>query len=417
MPDPTVFCLSWSHHSARVDTRAAVSTAIQRWQERRSAQSGHVALLTCNRAELYVDRSYLELAPEAVLAELATLGDLSLPELQTTHRLWQGAEAGHHLLRVAAGLESMVLGEPQILGQVSAAWEQAMAQKTLSPQLDALFEAAVRAGKRVRNETAISRHPASMSSVAIHSLLRDTGSPQEVRALVIGYGDMSRLALKALRGHGVQQIGIANRRPERARDEADRYGYRLWDLQHLAAALAWADVVFCAASAPQPLVDAELLQLAVSARPQRPLVAVDIAVPPNIAPEAAQMAGFTLIGIDQLQRGVDKGLAPRRACVPAVEAILAQEQQRLQAALHELRIRPLLRDLRLKAERIRIQELQRTMRYLGDVDEETRQQLQHFSQALINKLLHEPTVHLRQKAHHGEAERYAETVRELFGLP
>ena len=413
MPKPTVYCLSWSYHNSPIDTRTAVATAIRSLHERYVGRDGHVALLTCNRAELYVDSSRFPLQPDDVLT---TLGASSFADVQTTHRLLQGNAACRHLLRVAAGLESMVLGEPQILGQVCDAWEEAVAQKSAGPLLHTLFEAAVHAGKRVRHETEISRHPASMSSVAIHSLLAGVGDPRDLKALVIGYGDMCRLAIKALRGHGVQHIGIANRRIVRAADAAAQYGYRLWALDHLAEALAWADVVFTAVAAPAPQIGPDLLKQVLDARGERRLVAVDIAVPQNIAAKAATVPGFTLIGIDQLQRGVDRGLAARRQCLPAAETILAQEYEQLKATLHELDIRPLLRDLRLKAETIRKEELERTIRYMGVVDENTRQQLQYFSKALINKLLHEPTLRLRQKATIGEAEPYAEIMRELFGL-
>ncbi|NOZ49004.1 MAG: glutamyl-tRNA reductase [Chloroflexi bacterium] len=416
MPETTVICLSWTYHSAPVELRAAVADAIRSLCERYSHTPGHVALLTCNRAELTIDPERFPLSTDSILEEISALTGISCADIKAGGRLWAGEEAYQHLLRVAAGLESMVLGEPQILGQITDAWEQAVAQKNTGPVLHTLFNAVVRTGKRVRTETEISRHPASMSSVAIQALLHGVANPHEVRALVIGYGNMSQLALKSLRRHGVREIGIVNRRIARAQAEAQAYGYRLWDLDHLAEALTWADRVFTAAAAPEPLIGMELLQEVMDKRQGRRLVAVDIAVPQNIMAEAEQVPGFERIGIDHLKLRIDHGLSARQQCVPAVEAIIAAEMDKLAIEMHELAVRPLIRDLRQKADAIRISELERTLRYMGDVDEQTRQQLQYFSQALINKLLHEPTIRLRQKASVGEAEPYAETVRELFDL-
>ncbi len=416
MPCNTVTCLSWTYQDTPVEQRAVIAEAMRHLSERYSGVSGHVTLLTCNRCELFIDVEHYPLTAAKILTEISGLTQIDRPQLESCCHIWQDEDAYLHLLRVASGLESMVLGEPQILGQVSAALEEANARKTAGPLLHTLFNAAIRTGKRVRTETGISRHPASMSSVAIHSLLQGVADPHKVNALVIGYGDMSRLALKVLRSHGVRAIGIANRRISRAAPAAEEYGYRLWDLDHLAEALQWADVVFTAAAAPSALVGKEMMQQVMTARQGRSLVAVDIAVPQNIAPEAAHTPGFHLIGIDHLQDCVDRGLRARQQCLPAAEAIVAREMDNLIAAMHELAIRPLIRDLWQKADAIRNSELERTLRYMGDVDEQTRQQLQYFSQSLINKLLHEPTICLRKKATAGEVEPYAETMRELFGL-
>ncbi|NOX62472.1 MAG: glutamyl-tRNA reductase [Chloroflexi bacterium] len=416
MPSSTVFCLSWAYQTAAVEQRADIARAIAQVCDKRRVQIGYVSLITCNRAELYINEERFPVSPNALLTEIADITGIPLQTLQENGRIFRGEEAQKHLMRVAAGLESMVLGESQILGQVTDAWETAISQKTICPQLNAIFRAAVRAGKRARNETAISRHPVSMSSVAIQALLASVDKPQAARGLVVGYGEMGRLGLKSLRGRGVRTIGIVNRRPERARAEALEHGHRLWGLDQLEEALVWADVALTAAASPEPLIDRGLLERVMKRRQGRPLAAVDIAVPQNIAANAADIDGFHLIGIDQLKQQVDQGLAARQRCAPAVEAIIDEEMAKLTVELRELAIRPLIRELREKAEAIRHYELERTMRYLGEVDEPTRRQLQYFSQALMNKLLHEPTVRLRQKAALGEIEPYEQTVRELFGL-
>ena len=411
-----MLCFSWAYQTATVEKRAAIAQAIVDIRETHRADAGHAALITCNRAEIYLDETLFPLSTEELLSQIARRAGLSLSALRECGRFFREEEAYRHLMRVAAGLESMVLGESQILGQIVDAWEEALDHKTLGPRLNAVFRAAVRVGKRSRSETAIGRHPVSMSSVAVQALLADAADPQSARAVVIGYGEMGRLALKALRGRGVREIGIVNRRIERARAEAEERGYRLWGLDQMEEALEWADVALTAAAATEPLIDRDLLQKVMARRPDRPLRAVDIAVPQNIAADAADLDGFHLIGIDRLKQQVDEGLAARRRAVPAVEAIIAEEMATLTLELQELAVRPLIRELRQKADAIRLRELERALRYLGDVDEPTRRQFQHFSQALMNKLLHEPTIRLRQKAALGEAGPYEDAVRELFGL-
>ncbi|NOZ72390.1 MAG: glutamyl-tRNA reductase [Chloroflexi bacterium] len=413
MSTPHIVCLSWSYQTAPVELRSAIAQAVAQIRREYRHVPGFVSLSTCNRIELYLNTVQFPLSVDDLFSQISKLTATPVSALRREGRQYEDEQACAHLLRVAAGLESMVLGESQILGQVKDAWEQAISEQTVCRHLYTLFQAAVRTGKRVRTQTGISRHSASMSSVAINVLLQHVEQPQNVHALVIGYGDMGRLALKALRARGVHHIGIANRRVERAAAEAEEYGYQLWGLDKLVEALSWADIVLSAAGAPEALVDNDLLREVMARRGDRPLVAVDIAVPQNISADAGAFSDFQLIGIDQLKRDVDRGLAARQQ---SVEDIIAQELTQLDTELQELTVRPLIRELRQKADAIRISELERTMRYMGDIDESTQEQLQRFSQALINKLLHEPTLRLRQKAAKGEVEPYAEAVRDLFNL-
>ncbi|MGH2537166.1 MAG: glutamyl-tRNA reductase, partial [Candidatus Promineifilaceae bacterium] len=325
-------------------------------------------------------------------------------------------EAVSHLCRVAAGLDSLVLGEPQILGQVTVAYTAAVAQGSVGPQLSLLFCMAIRAGKRARTETAIAHQPVSLSSLAIALAQELVGDLRHGHILVIGLGEMGQLALKALRARKISQVSVASRSRPRAEAVAAPGGYQAYGLEELPQALTAADVVISATGASQPIVDAALAGQVMAQRPERRLILIDLAVPRDVDPAVRALPGVVLFNVDDLQQSLDDALASRQQAVPQVEAIIAQEVAAWEAEYQAQTIRPLISDLRHKAERIRQREVQRTLRQLGEVDPQTLAHLQRLSRSLVNKLLHEPTVRLRQKAADGQAADYANTVRDLFGL-
>jgi glutamyl-tRNA reductase len=322
----------------------------------------------------------------------------------------------HHLLSVAAGLDSMVLGEPQILGQVTAAlqaasYQAALNQRTAGPVLTALFQAAIRAGKRARTETAISNNPASVSSVAVSLARRALGSLSGKNILIVGAGEMGRLAVKAVRSRRLANVAVANRTLSRAEALVAGWNGRSYSLDQLPEAIAEADVIITTALAQTPLITEQTI-----GHRTRPLVIIDVAVPRNVAASVAGLAHVQLFDLDDLQATLDESLTARQAEVPAVEAIIVEEQKRLEVELHRLTVKPLIVDMRLKAEQIRQAEWERTLRYLGDLDPQAVAHIQHFSRSLVNKLLHEPTVRLRESAGAETAGEYEAAVRVLFGL-
>ncbi|MBK6710640.1 MAG: glutamyl-tRNA reductase [Chloroflexi bacterium] len=448
MPHQQIVCLGLSHRTAPVDvreqlrcslldvgqmlpafeadhlendalTRLSDETVAASWQSRAefTAVRELVILSTCNRLELYALLSGEVDDPRALLtAVLATVHQTDLSPFQNHLYHYVGETAVTHLLRVASGLDSLVLGEPQILGQVTSAYMAAVQARTIGPALDALFRAAMRAGKRTRAETTISSSPSSVSSVAIALAQEAVGDLNGRHTLVIGLGEMGRLALKALGHRGVTQVSVANRTWVRAETAVAPFHGRPYALEQLPDALLIADVVISATASPIPVITVGMVRQAMSQRGARPLVLIDLAVPRDIDPAIQTMPNVRLYDVDDLQSSLDESLAARQAAVPLVEMIVAEETAVLDKELQQLAVQPLIADLHQKAEAIRQRELERTLRHLGDVDPQTLEHLQHLTRSLVNKLLHEPTKQLRTQAGTETAVTYASAVRELFGL-
>ena len=423
-----IVCLGLSHHTAPLALRERISCslpeehglleAVEDGSDRFDALAEMVLLSTCNRIELYAVVDAPAGAAQRLLTDyMASVHPVDPASFDDYLYFHQGYAAIIHLARVAAGLDSMVLGEPQILGQVNDAYMQAVEANTAGPVLTALFRGAIRAGKRARTETAISSNPASVSSVAITLAQQVAGDLERQEVLVVGLGEMGQLALSALRKRKIANISLANRSRERAERLAAGWDGRTYGLEQLPQALATADTVICATAAPHTVVDAGMVRAVMAQRKGRPLVIIDIAVPRDVEPDVARVPGVHLFDIDDLQETLDEALAARQKEIPRVEAIIAEELKALEAEIRALTIKPIIVDLRQKAEAIRQRELERTLRFLGDdVDEETLKHVQHLSRSLVNKLLHEPTTRLREKATDGQATEYEEAVRDLFDL-
>lgn len=427
-----IVVLGLSHHTAPVALREKLSCSLgdlpQRPETRGSlfppdspfaAIRELVLLSTCNRLELYAAIDHTATGWQTMLATLLSeIRGVSPAEFYKHLYTHLGYDVAQHLFRVAAGLDSRILGEAQILGQVTDAYMAAIAAKTSGPMLKTLFETAIRTGKRVRTETNISKNPASTSSVALAQAEQILGDLRQRRVLVVGTGEMGQLALKGLQHRGVTQLAVANRTWQRAEMAAARYGVQqVYDLAALPQALAQADVVVSATAAVQPVITAQMVAEVMAPHPERPFVLLDIAVPRDVETAVSAIPNVHLYDADALQSSLDEAYAARQAEVPRVEAIITAEINNFTDQIREMAVKPVITDLRQKAEYIRQRELERTLRHLGDVDATTLAQLQHLSHSLVNKLLHEPTLHLRSKARETEAAVYAETVRELFGLP
>lgn len=419
-----IVTLGLSHHTAPVALRERLSCSLA---DLLAADSEAlplpapvrelVILSTCNRLELYAVIDHAATGWQPLLATL--LGDMrGVNPAQFYKYLYThlGYDVARHLFRVAAGLESRILGEAQILGQVTDAYVTAVRAKTAGPQLKTLFETAIRVGKRARTETEISRNPASTSSMALAQAEQILGDLRHRHVLVVGAGEMGQLALKGLQHRGVAQIAIANRTRQRAAELAARYQAQVVEMADLPAALAQADAVISATSAMEPVLTQAMVAEAMAQRPQRPLVLLDIAVPRDMETAVAAIPHVTLYDADALQSSLDEAYTARQAEVPRVEAVIEEELATFTNQMRELAVNPVIADLRQHAEDIRQHELARALRHLHHADPETLAQLNHLSRALVNKLLHEPMHHLRTKAREEEAAVYAETVRELFGL-
>jgi glutamyl-tRNA reductase len=373
---------------------------------------------TCNRMELYacVDPSAED--PIRLLTEfLGVIYDVEPAKMNSRMYHYTGLEAAAHLCQVAAGLDSQVLGETQIMGQVTGAYENALDTIAAGPIIHTIFRAAIRAGKRARTETTFSSNPASMSSVAIATAQDILGDLRDNDILVVGMGEMGMLTLRALHARQLDRVGVVSRSPDRARAISDHWGFRTYSLGELPEAMAEADVVITSTAAQDTVIRTDTVREAMKGRENRVLVVVDIAVPRDVEPEVGKLTGVHLVDADDLKVTLDKSLEARKREIPKVEEIIAQEAVRCDLELQELALRPVITDLREKAELIRKGELERTLRHLPDVDSKTIDHIHHMSRAIVNKLLHEPTVRLKRSAKLGHHDELTSTVRHLFDLP
>jgi glutamyl-tRNA reductase len=424
MTDPSLICLGISHRSAPLALREQLGCAPEHiynaWMNGEVGDAlpiSEMALLsTCNRFELYLVLDSSPADPLSVGLELMSACDGQTPVGLEPHLYaLSGPAAVEHLCRVAAGLESQVLGENQILGQVIQTYTTATEAGAAGPYLSALFQTAIRAGKRARAETAIGRNPVSLSSAAISAAHQVFPDLHNRSVLVLGAGEMAHLAVKSLLARGMSRIIVANRTVERARPLAALAGGQACSLDDLAAVLPEVDVVFSATAAPHFVIGRTIIEAALS--PGRRLLLVDIALPRDIDPEVRHLPGVLVIDMDDLKHKVDDALILRQAEMPWVAAIIAEEQAWYDSRLRHLGVRPVITDMRQKAEEVRQRELARALRRLGPLDDTTSRQLDRFSRSLVNKLLHDPTIRLRDAADREEdVNVYLKTVRELFGL-
>jgi len=405
-----IACFGVSHRTAPVSVREHIQEQIARFMADLPPYiTEHALLSTCNRVELYVRTTSAEQAIQLP----AMIGQSETPDPYCY--LYQGADAAQHLYRVSAGLDSLVLGEPQILGQVRHTAAHAQQNKTAGRALQSLLNHATTVGKRARTETAISHSPASVSSVAINLAHRELNGLAGKTIAIIGLGEMGRLVLKALRHRGLSDILLVNRTRAVA-ENLSAADSQVIDWADLDVALRQADVLFCATGATLPVITSDRLHQARAQNETKPLIALDLAVPRNIETAVRDIPHVHLFDMDHLHGTLDDALAARQKEVPKVEEIITEEINHLHLSLQQLAIQPLISDLRQQAETIRQRELERTMRHLGEnLDPALRKHVEHLSRSLINKMLHQPMSHLRQQAETGE-QVDTSAVRQLFGL-
>jgi glutamyl-tRNA reductase len=375
-----------------------------------------VILSTCNRMELYasVDKTHSGLT--AVQRFLAQHQSILLEHLSPHLYCLEGQTAAQHLLRVAAGLESMILGEPQILGQVSRAFSEAQQAGTVGPVLSRLFMQAAHAGKRARSETAISRHTMSISHAAVFLAQDKVQHLRNARTLVVGASEMGILAAEALHLHGVRAITCINRTEASAQALAQRIQGRALAWSALLEALAWADVVLTATGAPYPVIHVQDVTRVLPQRHGRPLVFVDIAMPRDVEETVGELSEVYRYDLDDLHAVLDANHAQRAAAIPEVEAIIADELTRFIAWLHHRQVVPIIADLRGKALALADDEVQQALRQMEGLPERDQQVITRLAHRIVNKLLHTPTVCLKAQTIHGNNCDYAQVVRELFAL-
>jgi glutamyl-tRNA reductase len=423
----TLLCLSISHPMAPLSVRerlaydtaaleAALTYATHKRAETRWPVAELAILSTCHRVELYAvarETPQDEDACYAALADfLADTRNVGRAHFQSYVQRLRGVDAVAHLCSVAAGLCSVVLGESEVLGQVDRAYQSAQRVGATGPVLSMMFRTAVRAGRRAHAETAIGRNPASIGTVAVELAEQVASHVGGRNVLVVGAGKMGARAAAALRARGDWQITVMNRTYHRAQELAEASHGRGMSVELLREGIAWADVVITSTGAPHTIISAALVRDALAARPERPLICIDIAVPRDVDPAVRDLRGVRVFDVDDLRDRVECGMAERRAEIPRVEQIVREQMASFERWRRSTACEPLLRELRQHADAIRRRELERALQRLPMLDDAAREQVEHLSVALMNRLLHEPTRRLRQEGSNG----HARIVRELFGL-
>lgn len=413
-----VIVLGVSHHGAPLDVRerlafrgSEVLPALARLRQQAHAREG-VLLSTCNRTELYLVSGDED--GDAVAEGWRLLSERLGADASGYGYVRRDRDAAAHLFRVASGMESMVVGEAQIHGQVRDAWEAS--RPASGAVLNRLFQSALLVGGRVRNETTLGHGALSVSSAAVQLAKKIFGGLVGRRAMVLGAGEMAELALASLQQEGVRAAVVANRTFQRATELAAQYGATAVRYEEAWEALVEVDLLLCSTAAPRPVVTTKRVREAVARRGDRPLCILDIAVPRDVDPAVAELDNVFLYDMDDLHSVVNANLARRHGALPAAEAVIGDEVEKFWQWVAGLAAVPVLTQFRDEMNLVRERELSAALRRLPNLTSEQRAAVEHFSHALMNKFMHEPSVRLRAAAANGRGLGIVDAARYLFAL-
>lgn len=426
------YCISISHQTTSLDireklrctlleTKAALSYYTAHNEQYLGPASEMVILSTCNRFELYltfrVDNhpfvGKVEDVKQILLGLIPQMTGYAGPNLASLCKVYRDLDAVEHLFRVAAGLESQVIGEVQIIGQVAEALETALQAGSAGHILTSLFRAALHTAKRAQTETDIGKNPVSLSSAAASIVDQVIGLVQLQHVILVGAGEMCALAARTFHARGARQITIINRTYASADRLANQFGSQARAWEDLPQALQDADVVVTATKAQHSFITVDMLREVTQHRDNRPLLLLDIALPRNIEPSARDLPGVTLYDLDDLKLLLNRSLKRRKREAQQVELILQAE---LRAFAHWIEIIPSVGKLHRKAEKIRQQEMERALQRMPNLDPQVQEQIDLLTRSLVKKLLHEPSSRMRNEANHRELQMYKNTLHFLFGL-
>ncbi|MBA3866804.1 MAG: glutamyl-tRNA reductase [Solirubrobacterales bacterium] len=414
--------LGVSHKTAPLDLRERLSLtegrAVSALRELTDAPDIHeaAAISTCNRTELYL------IVSDPIEAESTALGVLTRQaEIRPTELLGhlyslRATEAARHLLRVTAGLDSMILGEAEIQGQVKRAYELALVEGGTGPILNRLFRGALAAGGRARQETGISEKGVSIPSVAVELARRALGDLSERRVLMVGAGETAELVARALVARGVNTVFIANRHYDRAIGLAQRFEGSAVRFEDLPEQLEAADIVVSATNSPHHIVERDGLEQVMKTRQGRPLLAIDLAVPRDIEPACREVAGVSVHDIDDVQQIVERNASGRESESRRAELIIEAELDRFERWLAALEVVPTITALRERGDEVVRRVMAENENRWEGLTEADRERMGAMAKAIASRLLHEPTVRMRRAAGNDDAYEYVSALRELFGL-
>jgi len=417
-----LLALGVSHKTAPLDLRERLSLtegrAVGALHELTAASGIHeaAAISTCNRTELYLIVSDPVEAESTALRILTRQAELRPTELLGHLYALAAGEAARHLLRVTAGLDSMIVGEAEIQGQVKRAYELALVEGGTGPILNRLFRGALTAGGRVREETAVGEKGVSIPSVAVELARRTLGDLSDRRVLVIGAGETAELVARALVARGVGAVFVANRHYDRAIGLAQRFEGSAVRFEDLPEQLQGADIVVSATNSPHHIVERDELQVVMDARQGRPLMLIDLAVPRDVEPACREVAGVTVHDVDDVQRIVERNTSGREAEARQAERIVEVELDRFERWLAALEVVPTIAALRERGDEIVRRVLAENETRWESLSEADRERIEAMAKAIASRLLHEPTLRMRRAAGSDEAYLYVSALRELFGL-
>jgi glutamyl-tRNA reductase len=417
-----LLALGVSHKTAPLDLRERLSLTEGRaagaLRELTDVAGIHeaAAISTCNRTELYLVVSDPVEAESTALGVLTRQAEIRPTELLGHLYSLRSGEAVRHLFRVTAGLDSMILGEAEIQGQVKRAYELALVEGGTGPVLNRLFRGALAAGGRARDETGISEKNVSIPSVAVELARRTLGDLTEKRVLVVGAGETAELLARALVSRGVATVFVANRHYDRAIGLAQRFDGNAVRFEELPEQLEQADIVVSATNSPHHIVERDDLEQVMETRGGRPLLLVDIAVPRDIEPACREIAGVSLHDIDDVQQIVARNTGGREAEARRAERLIDAEQDRFERWLASLEVVPTISALRERADEVVRRVLAENEGRWEELSEGDRERLSVMAKAIASRLLHEPTLRMKRSAGSDEAYLYVSALRELFGL-
>jgi glutamyl-tRNA reductase len=418
----TLLALGVSHKTAPLPVRERLALPEGRAVTVLRELVGHagvheaVTISTCNRTEVYLVVSDPVEAESATLAILARQAGIRPTELFGAIYALRDVDAVRHLFAVASGLDSMIVGEAEVQGQVKRAYELALVEGVTGPVSNRLFRDALGTGKRVRTETAISRAHVSVSSVAVELARAALGELDTRSVLVIGAGENGELTARALHERGVDTVFVANRRYDRAIGLAQRFGGHAVRFEDLPRQLLEADIVVSATASPHQIVGRDEMQVVMEGREGRPMLMIDIAVPRDIEPSVREVPGVTLYDMDDLQREVARNMGSREAEAVRARQLVDQEVERFSHWLTSLDVVPTIAALRSLGDGVVEQVLRENESRWESLGEADRERVEVLARAVVNRLLHEPTLRLKGAVDGDDSYVYVQALRELFGL-
>jgi glutamyl-tRNA reductase len=411
-----------SHRTAPIELRERLDFSARGLDEALAALAGRpsgaeaAVLSTCNRAEVYLACENLDRGRGEAERFFSDFHRLPHEELQPHLYTKTDAEAARHLFRVAAGLDSLVVGEPQILGQVKDAFGHASAQQTTGPLLNRLFTSAFSAGKRVRTETRLAEGAVSVSYAAVALARKIFGDLNDRTVLVVGAGEMGKLTALHMKSQGIRKMLITSRTATHAQGLAQAMEATVVPWERLSPALSESDIVITATGASAPIISRSLVETAMRRRRHRPLFVIDIAVPRDVDPRAGNIEQVFLYNIDDLQAVVVENVSRRSAEVEQAEAIITEEVDRFRTWLQSRGAIPTVVALRQRFEAVRRSELERLEPKLAGLSPEVRARVDEITRLIIEKLLINPTEQLKNLSDSETIAAYTDVLNRLFDL-